>query len=72
VSELFAILAESVKPGGTDQELKTVSLVAPVNNKKKAVECEHSAKRRGKPPFVLGQRNIVLLSMRCFSLSTFT
>jgi Tic22-like family len=60
VSELFAILAELVKPGGTDQELKTVSFVAPVNSMKKAAECERSAKRRGKPPFVVGQRNVVL------------
>jgi len=58
VSELFAVLGEMVKPGGTDEELKTLVFVPPVGSLDRAREC---ARQGGKePPFVLGQRNLVL------------
>jgi hypothetical protein len=58
VTELFAVLLELVKPGGTDEELKNLVIMVPKGSLEKAKQCE---KLGGKePPFVLGQRNLVL------------
>lgn len=56
VTELFATITEMVRPGGTDEELKTLKFVAPADSKAKADNC-----RKGeKEPFRLGERIIVL------------
>lgn len=56
VTELFATITEMIRPGGDDEELKTLRFVAPVDSKTKAEQC-----RRGeKEPFRLGERLIVL------------
>jgi len=56
VTELFATVTEMVRPGGADEELKTLQFVPPVNSKAKAEQC-----RKGeKEPFRLGERLIVL------------
>eukprot|EP00571_Detonula_confervacea_P013979 CAMPEP_0172306510 /NCGR_PEP_ID=MMETSP1058-20130122/7563_1 /TAXON_ID=83371 /ORGANISM="Detonula confervacea, Strain CCMP 353" /LENGTH=361 /DNA_ID=CAMNT_0013018419 /DNA_START=162 /DNA_END=1247 /DNA_ORIENTATION=- len=56
VTELFATLTEMLRPGGIDEELKTLQFVAPVDSKAKAERC-----RKGeKEPFRLGERLIVL------------
>ena len=52
VSELFAVLAEMVKPGGTDEEIKTLVIVPPKESAQKAKKCPKS--------FALGERNLVL------------
>ena len=58
VTELFAVVTEMVRPGGTDDDLKSLTFRAPRESEKRRLECE---KRGGKaPPFVLGQRNIIL------------
>lgn len=58
VTELFAVVTELIKPGGTDMELKSVVFVTPKGSDQKRKECE---KKGGKePPFVFGQRNIIL------------
>jgi hypothetical protein len=58
VSEIFAVLTELVKPGGTDNELRKLAFIAPRESEKKRVEC---LKRGGtQPAFVIGQRIIVL------------
>jgi hypothetical protein len=58
VSELFAVLLEMVRPGGTDEELKSLVLVPPKGSAQKAKKC---LKAGGKePPFALGERNLVL------------
>ncbi|KAL3806805.1 hypothetical protein ACHAXA_001087 [Cyclostephanos tholiformis] len=56
VTELFATITEMIRPGGNDEELKTLRFVAPVDSKAKAEQC-----RRGEEePFRLGERLIVL------------
>jgi len=56
VTELFATLTEMVRPGGTDEELKTLQFVAPADSKAKADLC-----RKGeKESFRLGERLVVL------------
>jgi hypothetical protein len=58
VSELFSVLAEMVRPGGTDLELKTLAFIAPRESEQKKKECD----RKGgtAPALLLGQRIIVL------------
>ena len=58
VSELFAVLIELVKPGGTDQELKDIVLVAPRESAQKAQQCRKAGGKES--PFLLGQRNVIL------------
>lgn len=56
VTELFGVLTAMVQ--SKDEDLKGVVFVAPTDSVQRAKECR---KRGGKtPPFVLGQRNIVL------------
>jgi len=56
VTELFGVLTAMVQ--SKDEDLKSVVFVAPTDSVQRAKECR---KRGGKePPFVLGQRNIVL------------
>lgn len=56
VTELFATLTEMVRPGGTDEELKTLQFVPPAGSKSKAEQC----KKGETEPFRLGERLIVL------------
>ena len=56
VTELFATITEMLRPGGTDDELKTVNFIPPVDSISKAEQC----RRREKEPFRLGERLIVL------------
>lgn len=58
VTELFAVLLELVKPGGTDEELKNLVVMVPQGSLEKAKQCEKSGGKE--PPFVFGQRNLVL------------
>jgi hypothetical protein len=58
VTELFAVIAMMVEPGGTDEELKTIVFVPPVESAKKAIECVKN--NGGESPFLIGQRNLVL------------
>jgi hypothetical protein len=58
VTELFAVLTELVKPGGTDDELRNLVFVAPKESEKKRQECLR--KGGDAPAFVIGQRIIVL------------
>mmetsp|Transcript_25643 Transcript_25643/g.39420 ORF Transcript_25643/g.39420 Transcript_25643/m.39420 type:complete len:366 (+) Transcript_25643:64-1161(+) len=58
VSELFVLLTEMLKPGGTDEDLKTLMFVPPKESAKKAAEC---VKKGGKEvPFLIGKTIIVL------------
>lgn len=56
VTELFATITEMIRPGGNDEELKTLRFVAPVDSKAKAEQCTRGMKE----PFRLGERLIVL------------
>lgn len=56
VTELFATITEMLRPGGTDDELKTVYFIPPVDSISKAEQC----RRKEKEPFRLGERLIVL------------
>jgi len=56
VTELFATITEMIRPGGSDEDLRTLRFVAPVNSKTKAEQCL----RGEKEPFRLGERLIVL------------
>lgn len=58
ISELFSLIFEMVKPGGKDDELKTIVFVPPENSKDKAKECNNVGE--GVVPFKLGERIIVL------------
>lgn len=60
VTELFAVLTAMVSSSDDDdsKDLQTVVFVPPADSARRARECQ---KRGGnQPPFVLGQRNIVL------------
>lgn len=58
VTELFAVVASMVAPGGTDNDLKKLAFVPPTESVQKAKECD---KNNGKEAaFVIGQRNLVL------------
>jgi hypothetical protein len=56
VTELFATITEMIRPGGGDEDLRTLQFVAPVDSKTKAEQCL----RGEKEPFRLGERLIVL------------
>lgn len=58
VTELFAVLLEMVKPGGTDEELKSLVIVPPKGSDQKAKQCIKAG--GSEPPFALGKRNLVL------------
>jgi hypothetical protein len=58
VTELLAVLAEMVKPGGTDNDLKTLIFVPPKESERKRIECEKAG--GNEPSFFIGQRIIVL------------
>jgi hypothetical protein len=58
VTELFAVLAELVKPTGSDDELRNLVFVPPIESEKRRQDC---LKKGGKAPaFVVGKRIIVL------------
>ena len=59
VTELLAVLAEMVKPGGTDNDLKTLVFVPPKESERKRIDCERAG--GNEPSFFIGQRIIVLL-----------
>jgi hypothetical protein len=57
-TELFAVVTELVKPGGSDMDLKALAFITPKGSEQKKIECE---RKGGKdPPFIFGQRIIVL------------
>ena len=58
VTELFSLLAELVRPGGSNDELRNLVFVSPIESKSKSQECM----RKGgeEPAFVVGKRIIVL------------
>jgi hypothetical protein len=58
VTELLAVLAELVKPGGTDNDLKSLVFMAPRESEKKRKECEKAGGKEA--AFYIGQRIIVL------------
>ena len=58
VSELFAVLAEMVRPGGNDRDLQTLIFVPPKESERKRKECEAIGGKEA--PFIIGQRIIVL------------
>jgi hypothetical protein len=58
VTELFSVLAELVKPGGADDDLRNLALLSPKESEKKRQEC--LKKSGNEPAFVIGQRIIVL------------
>jgi len=58
VTELFAVLSEMVRPGGTDDDLKTLVFVPPAESLQRAKDCVRQG--GNEPPLVLGQRNLVL------------
>jgi hypothetical protein len=58
VTELFAVVARMVEPGGSDEDLKTLVFVPPAESAQKAKECVQNNK--GESPFLIGQRNLVL------------
>ena len=58
VTELFALLAEIVKPGGVDNDLKSLAFVAPRESELKKKECEKAGGKE--PAFFIGKRIIVL------------
>ena len=58
VTELFAVVARMVEPGGSDEDLKTLVFVPPAESVQKAKECVRN--NAGESPFLIGQRNLVL------------
>ena len=58
VTELLAVLAEMVKPGGNDNDLKNLAFIAPKESEKKKKECEKAGGKEA--AFFIGQRIIVL------------
>mmetsp|Transcript_32488 Transcript_32488/g.92592 ORF Transcript_32488/g.92592 Transcript_32488/m.92592 type:complete len:340 (+) Transcript_32488:74-1093(+) len=58
VTELFAVLAEMVRPGGKDNDLQTLIFVPPKESERKRKDCEKIGGKEA--PFVIGQRIIVL------------
>eukprot|EP00535_Pseudo-nitzschia_heimii_P009656 CAMPEP_0197192294 /NCGR_PEP_ID=MMETSP1423-20130617/24838_1 /TAXON_ID=476441 /ORGANISM="Pseudo-nitzschia heimii, Strain UNC1101" /LENGTH=342 /DNA_ID=CAMNT_0042645153 /DNA_START=113 /DNA_END=1141 /DNA_ORIENTATION=- len=58
VTELFSLLAELVRPGGSNDELRNLVFVPPKESKSKSQDC---IKKGGKEPaFVVGKRIVVL------------
>jgi hypothetical protein len=58
VTELLAVLAEMVKPGGTDNDLKSLVFMIPQGSEQKKKDCEKAGGKEA--PFFIGQRIIVL------------
>ena len=58
VTELFALLLEMVQPGGTDKDLQSLVFVPPVSSAAAVQTCQRDGRRA--PPFLIGQRNIIL------------
>lgn len=58
VTELLSVLAELVKPGGTDNELKTLKIMVPTESAEKKKLCDKAGGKEA--PFFVGQRIIVL------------
>jgi hypothetical protein len=58
VTELFATLREMVRPGGTDEDLRTLVFVAPEDSASRVKECQRKGGKEA--AFLLGQRNVVL------------
>jgi hypothetical protein len=58
VTELSSLIAELVRPGNFDKELKSLVLIPPTGSLEKQKECDK--KGGSEPPFVVGQRIIVL------------
>ena len=58
VTELLAVLAEMVKPGGTDNDLKSLVFMMPQGSEQKKKDCEKAGGKEA--PFFIGQRIIVL------------
>jgi len=58
VTELFSLLSELVRPGGTDNELRNLVIVSPKESKTKRMEC--LKKGGNEAPFIVGKTNIVL------------
>lgn len=56
VTELFAVLTAMVR--GQDEDLRSVAFVAPADSAQRAQQCRQKGGRA--PPFVLGQRIVVL------------
>jgi len=54
VTELFATITEMIRPGGKDEELKTLQFVPPIDSIAKAEKCKKG------DPFRLGERLVVL------------
>lgn len=58
VTELLSVLAEMVKPGGTDNDLKTLKIMMPKESSEKKKVCEKAGGKEA--PFYIGQRIIIL------------
>jgi len=58
VTELFSILSELVRPGGTDDELRNIVFVSPKESNTKRTECLRKGGKEA--PFVVGKTIIVL------------
>lgn len=55
VTELFATITEMIRPGGKDEDLKTIEFITPLDSAAKAEKC-----KKGAPTFRLGERLVVL------------
>jgi hypothetical protein len=58
VTELFSVLTEMVKPGGTDEDLKMLVFVPPKESAQKAKDCRKAGGKESQ--FLVGQRIVVL------------
>lgn len=58
VTELFSVLTEMVKPGGTDEDLKMLVFVPPKESIQKAKDCFKAGGKESQ--FLIGQRIVVL------------
>jgi len=58
VTELFSLLTELVRPGGSNDELRNLKFMSPKESKSKSEDCIR--KGSGEPVFVVGKRIIVL------------
>ena len=54
VSELKSIVMEMVRPGGTDEDLKSLVFVPPSESLKRRTECDKKGKKE--QPFIIGER----------------
>eukprot|EP00980_Cylindrotheca_fusiformis_P018798 scaffold6265_cov193-Cylindrotheca_fusiformis.AAC.18 len=58
VTELLSVLAEMVKPGGTDNDLRNLRIMTPKESNEKKRLCDKAGGKEA--PFYIGQRIIVL------------